>query len=107
MKEYNRKTKKWEEATDIKLKKRSTCKGGREHDWVHILPYMVEALPHYCGDAEKYYDIQKEIADFTDLKEKELRDVYGIDTKRFAWRPKESRVYICSVCGKKDYKITD
>lgn len=101
---YNRVTKRWEteEEINIKLKKRETCKGGREHDWVRVLPYGVEALPHYNGDVEPYYQAEQLIYDMTN-KTYDALETIGIKVRRGGFRVSHlnTRSEICTVCKKK------
>lgn len=106
MKKYNRETKKWEDEKEIekKLKKRDTCKGGREHDWLEMLPWGIEALPNYKGLPEPYYDTEKAIAEFSEKKYKELENI-GIRVNRYnSFKNVSYRHYLCSVCNKKMYQ---
>lgn len=105
MKEYDRQSKSWDtpEEKERKLKKRKSCKGGREHDWVEILPpYGVEATSHYKGNTQPYYDAENAIADFTERTYKKLAEEHGIVVRRTPWRP-QIREYMCSICHKKSY----
>lgn len=101
---YNRTTKRWEteEEINIKLKKRETCKGGREHDWVRVLPYGVEALPHYNGDVEPYYQAEKLIYEITN-KTYDALETLGIKVRRvglYSYR-QNTRSEMCTICKKK------
>lgn len=107
MKKYDRETKKWVEESEIikKLAKRKLCKGGREHDFILVLPPYVQTIDSILGikQAEKYYQIELEIDELIAGKYKELEAIgilnkpYGRITK------KQFRYYICSVCKKTDY----
>lgn len=108
MKEYDRESKSWlteEEVTNVK-KKREKCRGGREHDYVQVLPYGVEALPNYSGNAEAYYDTQLAIAEFTEKQYQKLQEEHGIKTRTgYIQNLRTSyRTAMCSVCHKKKYK---
>ena len=104
MKEYNRTTKKWEEAVDIKLKKRELCRGGKEHDYVLILPWGYEHIEGLYIDAEPLYKAQDTIRAMQNTLDEELLKV-GIKRteKRFSDLFKPRREYMCSVCKKKKY----
>lgn len=104
MKEYDRQSRKWigKDEAEKKRNKREKCKGGRDHDYVEVLPYGVEAGEGYAGDPQPYYDAQEAIADFTDKKNAELAAI-GIITKGRAWRPTTFRIAVCSVCMKQKY----
>lgn len=91
------------------LKKRETCKGGRPHDWVEVLPYGMEAIEGvYQGDTEPYYLGLKAIKEFEQHIYEELEKI-GIKQsgRHFSvsdlWHDR-SRPYMCSVCHKKDYR---
>lgn len=105
-KKYDRKTKEWvdEEEYQGRIAKRKMCKGGREHDWVHVLPMGAEPLENYCGDAEMYYIYKQKIRDYEDKVLAELAEKYGIETRGSGYFMENSRNYVCSVCGRKDWK---
>lgn len=105
MKEYNRTTKKYEEATDIKIKKRKSCKGGREHDWVMVLPFWFEAVDGvYNGNPEPAYTYRQRLEELEERLKNELADL-GIVSK-YRWGSvgrnirEDYRTYQCSVCHK-------
>lgn len=105
---YDRKSKKYvteEELQKGSLKKREKCKGNRPHDWVEVLPYGVEALPHYTGSPLPYYEAEDAIATYTERVYKTLAKEHGIDVRRYSsiFRPRMGH-FLCSTCGKKDYK---
>lgn len=105
MKEYNRKTKRWEEkdSTNIKLKKRDTCKGGKPHDWVLTLPYGYEHIEGLYVDAEPVYAAEEALEAMERTLHEELEKV-GIRRKYKPWRysiGKKQREYTCSVCFKR------
>lgn len=108
---YDRQSKKWltDEEYQRKYKKRQTCKGGREHDWVQVLPYGVEALPHYKGDPEIYYRYEQEIEEFTRAKRAEMEEKHGIKSRYssgFSDFRKKMRNFVCSVCLKQKYETS-
>lgn len=89
------------------LAKRKLCKGGREHDWVEVLPWGVEAIEGvYNGDPEPYYLGELAIKEFENKIYEDLRSI-GIEVGYYrsviSDLKNDSRHYICSVCGKKDY----
>ena len=108
---YDPQSKKWltEEEHQRKYKKRASCKGGREHDWVHVLPQGVEALPHYKNDPEIYYTYEKAIEEYTNKMWAELEEKHGIKSRYGrGWRSfrHDMRFHICSVCHKQKYIST-
>lgn len=109
MKHYDREQKRWVDAAEKQgnLDKRKLCRGGREHDWVEVLPWGVEAVEGvYQGNPQPYYDAEDAIDRFTAEKYRELEEL-GIlsNYKRGFYGSRASiRHYICSVCRKKDYK---
>lgn len=104
MKEYNRKTRKWEEKTTEQvgeLKKKELCRGGNAHKMVLVLPsYLkMDSLP--IEIIEKYYESEQRIADFK-VKEIDYQNSLGIFTKKYKYELKVTRYLRCEVCGKKD-----
>ncbi len=105
MKHYDRTLKKWvsDEDPQLKVKKRDTCKGGRPHDYVEVLPYPYEADERYQGSLAPLYEALKAIADFEDAQFQKLAEI-GILRRGKSWRGfEQARYFICSVCGKKHY----
>ena len=104
MKEYNRTTKKWEEAVDIKLKKRELCKGGKPHDYVLVLPDHETYTEAYKFNPEAYYELLEELGRFEEETARKIEEM-GIKTRymRFGMGRWVHRYYICSVCKKKKY----
>lgn len=108
MKEYNRKTKNWEEPTGKgKFKARDTCRGGKEHNYLLTLPDYITRL--YLGVDEitpeailEYYKHIERVKEF-ESKEEKILNVFGIKGVSLSSRS-NMRYYICSVCGKRDYK---
>lgn len=106
MKEYNRKTKKWEETTGQgKFKPRDTCRGGRDHDYLltlpdHVLRYGMKSdiTPEMITG---YYEHRERERDFME-REDEILGSLGLRALQF--RPECSKYYICSVCGKRKYE---
>jgi hypothetical protein len=106
---YDKKSRRWltDEEYQRKYKKREACKGGREHDWVKVLPFGLEALPHYKGDAEVYYEYEKRIDDFEEEMNKELEEKHGIRrrySRGISGLRLARREYICAVCKKHKYE---
>lgn len=106
MKEYNRKTKKWENITEQVpvLKKKSTCKAGRPHNFVLVLPfsltqkrddYDTKTILAYYESEDRICEIQK--------TEFEFQKSLGIDIPRYIFY-RNTRYYKCDVCGKKEYE---
>ena len=104
MKEYNRTTKKWGEATDIKLKKRELCKGGKEHDYLLVLPDYVSYTESYKFNPEAYYELMEDLDKYTKENDRKLVEM-GLKSRLFRFLPSSStrRNYMCSVCKKKKY----
>jgi len=67
MKKYDREKREWvsEEEYEARQKKRALCKGGREHDFVEVLPWGYEALEGYQGDTSPVFEVEREITEFT------------------------------------------
>lgn len=111
MKEYNRKTRKWEVITEVvgDLKKRDTCRGKKPHDFVLVLPdhlrnyYMVDITTE---NVEKYYESEDRIWEFEE-KEKKYKESLGIvrsNGRSIYSSRRATRNYECSVCGKKEWR---
>lgn len=105
MKEYNRITKKYEEATDIKLKKRELCRGGREHDYLLVLPDHVSYNENYKFNPEEYYRIMDELRTAEEMYNKKILEM-GIGGRwgSFNMSSRTARSYCCSICKKKKYE---
>lgn len=110
MKKYSHELKKYVTEAELelekqrKLKRRESCKGGRPHDWIEVLPYGVEAGPTYQGVPEPYYDAEKAIESFTKSQYQKL-DAIGIIVKRYkSFRNRSWRSWMCSVCHKQEHK---
>lgn len=108
MKKYDREKRKWVDESEIdkKLAKRKLCKGGREHDFILVLPPYVRTVNSILGIdiAEKYYQIELEIEQLLAEKHKELEAI-GILHKPYGRiTGKQFRYYVCSVCKKNEYK---
>lgn len=103
MKEYNRKTKRWEEPEkNSSLKKPDTCKGKKPHDFVLLVPKWIKCS-HYLSKDEisEYYRLEDERNNMNNQFDLQF-SVLGIENRVY-YGPR-SRFYRCSVCGKEDYK---
>jgi hypothetical protein len=107
MKEYNRKTKTPAEIPNPKLKKRETCKGGKEHDYILALPWGYEHIDGLYIDAEPVYAAWEALNRLEVTLHQELEKV-GIRRKSsFSSKVLDrgvTREYVCSVCGKKKWR---
>lgn len=106
MKEYNRKTKRWEEKSTEKvgdLKKEKLCKGHRPHDMQLVLPpYLYHSSPEpelTPNQIKKYYAIEDARTTCNDKFDMRLAEL-GIN-KRSGWAKFDTRHYKCANCGKK------
>lgn len=107
MKEYNRKTKKWEEKSTEQvgdIKKKEMCRGGQAHKMKIVLPDHImrtnRDLPEEVILA--WYESQDRIYFF--IAEETLRmNSLGIVYK--VWNHVPHKNFKCEVCGKKDYQI--
>lgn len=101
MKEYNRKTKRWEERKEPtgSLKKPKNCRGGKPHEFELCLPSWVQTLKTFTlADVERYYNIlewrkKTDITEHKSLTELGVRNCF-IDFKVI-------RHYNCIHCGKR------
>lgn len=83
-------------------KRRKTCKGGKEHDWLLTLPdYIKITKPITPEMIIGYYKLEKEEREIN-IKSIEKFEKLGI-RKFSGWNP-TMKYYICSRCGKRDYK---
>lgn len=108
VKKYDSKTKKYVpievyEKTQS-LKKRDTCRGQKPHDFVLVLPHHVEYNETYKFDPTGFYDLMDERYQFVEDQAKALIKM-GIKDR--GWNRKETRLFICSVCGKQEYSDTN
>jgi hypothetical protein len=100
MKEYNRKTKRWEniERPATSLKKPETCKGKKSHDFVLLIPKYVSKDHNLSKDeVEEYYQIEADRHTFEIELDRRLKQI-GVNTRR--WTGYRSKFYKCAVCGK-------
>jgi len=104
MKEYNRELKRWVEPSEDtgSLKKRELCKGKKPHSFQLALPEHVKTTRELTlEDINEYYESEKRIKNYYEI-EKELLLSHGIQCFR-GWFTGH-RLFICSVCGKKEYE---
>lgn len=103
MKEYNRVTKKYEEKEKTgKLKKPQKCKGGKEHDFVLLVPKWINRDHDLSKDEiEEYYQIEETRGNVEDSFNQKLR-LIGIIYQRY--NSVLRRFYRCSVCFKEKYE---
>jgi hypothetical protein len=99
---YDKQTKRWVHPDTVTtLKKKDTCRGGREHDWVLVLPRDKEFKEKVSADAiKRYYELCDEEYHFRENLNKEI-DLLGIKSCYYTfglW--KKQRHYICATCGK-------
>jgi len=111
MKKYDTFTRKWvteEElaASKKKFKKRKLCRGGKEHDYILVLPPYVQTKDTVLGIdvAEDYYRIEREKQGLVEAKERELEELGVVSRRGWGFLGGETRHYICSVCQKESYK---
>lgn len=99
MKEYNHSTKKWEELEkNGSLKKPKTCRGGKPHDYVLVVPSYIHRDHNLTKDeVAEYYEIQKRRKEQDKIFDTLLANI-GI--KYHAYSGSTDKTYICSVCLK-------
>lgn len=103
MKEYNKKTKRWEEPIDIgkSLKRRETCRGGKPHAFELVLPKYIATRGDITQEGvEMYYKSEEEKNVFMKKQEETLAQ-FGIIHR--VWHGPNTRHLRCSVCGKEEY----
>jgi len=108
VKEYNRKTKQWEEKSTEKvgeLKKKDTCRGGKPHDFRLTLPpyyrnFFDTDVPESI--AEKWYESEERVRACEAKEAVYQQEVLGL--KISGWRyiasSPRAKHYRCTVCGK-------
>ncbi len=103
MKKYDRANKSWLDAEEkhIKMGKRTTCKSGREHDWILCLPSYVHCNDSALGfdKVEEYYKIEDEREDSNIAFDERFEDI-GVRSRLYHGTFGRRRSYICSVCMK-------
>ena len=105
MKEYNRKTKRWEDVDRIvgSLKKPDTCKGKKPHDFVLVIPkYYRNGKVFNKEQTERFYELEDSKDELTNKVNDEYEKMGLIPPRRY--RPSTNRYYVCSVCGKEKYE---
>lgn len=115
MKHYDKETKKYisqeeyERRKKISLKKKQTCRGGKEHDFVLVLPRYVNTIGVPTKEAiEEYYASERRRFLFS-KKEKEILESVGIKVN-FGYGYLRDGVSVnlqCTVCGKLEYKLDE
>lgn len=108
MKEYNRKTKLWEEVSTEKvgnLKKVDKCKGFPAHDYRLCLPSYfehrgIQDTPEEI--VEKWYESEQRICDFKKAEAKIQFDL-GLGNKYHDYEYSNTKHYRCANCGKMHY----
>lgn len=109
MKEYNRKTKRWEEPTGLgKFKARDLCKGHKEHDYILALPNHFSRAGVITDEIKpeaiaEYYASEERRRAFEEEEEAKLLAL-GLNLGRGRWRHTVSKFYRCVVCGKQKYE---
>lgn len=105
MKEYNRKTKKWEEQTtgQGKFKPRDTCRGKKDHEYILALPDYLRITDDIKPElVEEYYLSEERRNAFNSEEDKKLESL-GMKTN--FWSNREvHRQYRCIVCDKRKYE---
>lgn len=106
MKKYNRTTKKWEPTGEekVKVKKRDTCRGGKEHSFLltlpHYLPDRVSMEASITPQAiVEYYASKERLCAFLE-KENAILASYGLTNRFMEWF-RNDKDFICEVCGKR------
>ena len=107
MKKYDYETRKWvdeeefERLRNIRSEKSKFCKGKKPHDFVLILPWGATYNSNYKFQPEIYYEAMKRRKEFIEKQREELLRSGIVDK---TWNSEPSKLYECSVCGKKLYK---
>lgn len=108
MKKYDRETKKWVEEAVLEKRRnarnKKLCRGGKDHDYVLVLPaYTTYDPATYCFNPKEYYKLMDEKFEYLEKWKEKVR---ALGIKRFSdsWNSKESRLFICSVCKKQNYE---
>lgn len=106
MKRFDRETKEYvteeEYARRYSNRNKKTCRGGRPHDYVLVLPLWIKTTEQYKLNPVVYYDAMDRIDDFTREQSEELAR-HGILVRHYGY-PSRPRLYVCSVCNKQEYK---
>lgn len=103
MKEYNRKTKKWEEKTTEQvgeLKKKEMCRGGKAHQIILTMPpYGHNRVDLSQEVIQQYYESEEKILEFKKEETKKMQAI-GLPVK-MPYKDQIYRYTKCEVCGKK------
>jgi len=110
MKKYDRIKKQWVDEKDLtptSLKTRKTCRGGRPHNFLLVLPdYLAKPTRELTQDEIlEYYKSEDRIADFFKGEKNRLLQ-FGIDV-RYGYSRSNTRYLECEICRKKDYEYRD
>jgi len=105
MKKYSNKVKKWVSEEEFERlhnsRDKKTCRGGKAHDYVLVLPEYISYNEGYKFNPEKYYAIMDARYDFIEKQDQELKKM-GIGSRTSA-NYRSTRHLICSICKKKEY----
>lgn len=107
MKEYNRKTKRWEEKSTEKVgsgKKPALCKGRKPHDFVLVLPPYTRLLPgapYLNAEQIEAYYLSEKRRKAHEVREDEYQKTLGIDVHRYRFSDEVPHYYLCANCGKR------
>lgn len=87
----------------IRCKKRETCRGGKDHDWLLTIPDYIKTVKEMTPEMiTEYYKIREKEEKF----KKEIdNDFIKIGIKKYTYNNQITKYYICSVCGKKEYDV--
>lgn len=109
MKKYDEKLRKYVSVEEYERthqpRDKAYCRGKRPHDFILVLPYMVNYNEKYKFNPEEYYRMMDEQYDFIE-KTKEKMATIGIVSHR-GWNRREIRSYICTVCKKQKSEFID
>ena len=108
-KQYDRQTKKWltaEELEKVKAKRdKKLCRGGKDHDFVLVLPWHTTYNTNYKFNPEEYYRLMDEKFEYLEKHKERIKAIGVLD--RSGWNRKETRCFMCSVCKKQKYEMRD
>lgn len=107
MKEYNRKTKKWEEKSTEKIgdiKKKIMCKGGNAHKMRLVLPDYIMRINRDLTEEMvlAWYESKDRIYEFS---KEEFLKIEKLGLTERMWNYKPSKQFECEICGKKNYEM--
>jgi hypothetical protein len=107
MKKYDREKRRWVDEKELTKKqgKRKLCRGGRPHDFQLALPSYVKVVgyPTQEGIVE-YYKIEEAKKTLIKQENEKLIKFGIILNDRFGFG-RDTKYFICSVCGKQDYEF--